>query len=286
MADFVSKTANTVRSVVRVILRSKSEQLLKRRKDSNDDVYVVANGPSVANQISERPNLLEGKAVFCMNYAANTDFYEQLKPKYYVICDPNDYQSYSRQSPELQKLCREGIENIVKKTQWPMTFFVPSWVQDNCDAIKLLRLNNNITISYYNSTLVEGFDWFKFYCWEKGFGMPNCQTVLIAAITLAIQLGGKNIFLLGAEHSWLKDLFVGDDNLVYTWDTHSYGIQKRVCYKDVLGFEPISLAEELFSVAKAFEVHNVMREFSNYCCVNIYNATPGSYIDAYERKYL
>ena len=50
--------------------------------------------------------------------------------------------------------------------------------------------------------------------------MPFSQNVLVAAIYISLNLGYKNIYLLGADHSWAHDVSVNDDNQLCLNDRH------------------------------------------------------------------
>ncbi len=106
--------------------------------------------------------------------------------------------------------------------------------------------------------------------------MPRAMNVMCASIFLMINLGYREIYLLGADHSWLESFYVNERNQVILGDKHFYGDQSVVC--------PYSLSKWLQNVSTGFRTHERLSEYANYMGVKVYNATEGSYIDAYERK--
>lgn len=278
----VKDSYHTLTSLYRMIRAERGTiHIPEQRKES---IFIVANGPSVREQIDKYPDMCVNRDVMCMNYIANADFYEKLKPRHYIIADINDFTPDDVCSPELVAARTEGLNNIIAKTAWKMSFYVPSFARENKNFYEKLTANNNIDVKYFRTNMFEGFDKLKYYFYSKGLAIPGAQTVLIPAIFLAIIMGYKNIYLFGAEHSWMKDIRCDENNRVYMHDEHSYGTIKRYLYKDAFGKIPSTMYDELSSVANAFYEHNEVQKFAKYLGTNIYNVTPESYIDTYERK--
>ena len=61
---------------------------------------------------------------------------------------------------------------------------------------------------------------------ENGWGMPRPHNVLIPSIILSMRMGFKKIYLAGADHSWLKEIFVSEDNEVFLTQKHFYDEKK------------------------------------------------------------
>ena len=55
--------------------------------------------------------------------------------------------------------------------------------------------------------------------------MPRSHNVLIPTIMIALQLDFKKILLAGADHNWLKDIYVSADNRVFLTQKHFYDAQ-------------------------------------------------------------
>ncbi len=282
--SFLKNSYNTLKSLYRI---AKSEGIcMKFPQRSSDDIFVIANGPSVKEQIAEYPNMCVNRDVMCMNYIANADFYEKLKPKYYIIADPNGFMPDDMCSKELVEGRTKGLDNIISKTLWEMYFFIPDFAKKNGAFHKKIAVNDNITVRVFPTTIFYGFEKIHYYFLKRGRVIPGMQNVVIPAVFLAIIMGYKNIYLFGVEHSWMHDIFCDDDNQLYLYDRHAYGVEKRLIYKDPYGKIRPSMYEQLMSTATAFKQHIELQKFAKYSGVNVYNVTPGSFLDVYERKRL
>lgn len=114
--------------------------------------------------------------------------------------------------------------------------------------------------------------------------MPRPRNVLVPAIMTAMRAGFKEIYLAGADHGWLTTLSVTDENEVVSIQPHFYkdndSEQKRVAsvYRDV------RLHEILLSMHLAFKSYHRIEQYARRRGIDIFNATPGSFIDAFRRK--
>ena len=281
---FIKNSYHTLKSLYKL---AKSDRVsMKFPNRERDDIFIIANGPSVSEQIKKYPDMCVNRDVMCMNYIANADFYEKLKPKYYIIADPNDFTSDDMCSAELLESRTKGLNNIISKTSWKMSFFIPDFARGNGSFCNNIQKNANITTMFFPTTTFNGFETIRYYFLSRGMVVPGIQSVLIAAVYLAIIMGYKNIYLFGAEHSWLHDIFCDDDNQVYLYDRHSYGTEKRILYKDAFGKEKTTMCFQLAAAVELFRQHEDLQKFAQYLGVSIYNVTPGSLIDVYERKKL
>lgn len=103
--------------------------------------------------------------------------------------------------------------------------------------------------------------------------------------------GYKETYLIGADTSFIQDIYVGQkDNVLYTVDTHFYK------NKDVYDcdFEPekhgrkfgMDMEKFLDSVYKMFQSYKELRQYADWKMVKVYNASEYSLIDCFERKKL
>lgn len=246
-------------------------------------IFIIGNGPSAREQILANIGEFQKTDIFAMNYMANNDFYELIKPKYYIICDPNEFTSKELISKELQDARMEGWMNIVNKTTWHMSFFIPKSAYGDNDLVRLLKMNDNISICYYNDNSFVGIERIKNYVVKNGYATFPACTVLIPAIVLSLCMQYKKLYIFGAEHSWAKDMLCDENNNVCLIDRHSYGVVKRLLYKDNYGKEKSNMYTEMTSIANVFLQHMEISKFATYCGANIYNVTPCSFIDAYKK---
>ena len=100
---------------------------------------------------------------------------------------------------------------------------------------------------------------------------------------LAFRLGFKKIYLAGADHSWLPQLSVDDNNRVITRQPHFYKDSEQHNKQVDAEYANIHLHEVLYSMYVAFRSYFVIRDYAERIGCKIINITPGSFIDAFER---
>ncbi|NJL74615.1 MAG: hypothetical protein HC892_05805 [Saprospiraceae bacterium] len=117
--------------------------------------------------------------------------------------------------------------------------------------------------------------------------MPRPHNVLIPSLMLAINIGFKEIFVVGADHSWLEELTVNENNEALLHQKHFYDEESsKPEYMYRQGKRPRKLHEILEKFMLSFRAYFDIREYSESKEVQIWNATPKSYIDAFERNTL
>ena len=96
------------------------------------------------------------------------------------------------------------------------------------------------------------------------------------------------IELYGVEHSWTKYLFVGDDNLVYLDNPHSYDKVKTPPkpFKDIQYKEDFPMWHVLECYMYMFKSYSIIKDYlnSNKIGTKIINKTPNSFIDSFDRS--
>lgn len=168
-----------------------------------------------------------------------------------------------------------------------MTLIVPSVAKKSEEWKKTIAQNPNIRIKYINITPIEGFGNFVHWTLRQNLGLPRPHNVLIPCIKLAVDMNYEHVFVVGADHSWLKDIYVGNDNKVYLSQKHFYDNNPapEVMY-DGTSNRVRTLADMLMKFVYSFRSYFVLKAYAKARGVNVYNSTPESFIDAFERKKL
>jgi hypothetical protein len=124
--------------------------------------------------------------------------------------------------------------------------------------------------------------------YRTGLFLPPVQNVLTAAVMLAITIGFKEIYLIGADHSWHQDVTVGEDNHMYLIHRHFNRASKPLPMynRPHEPRRPMRVDEWLFLLRRTFRSYHFVAEYARHRGANIYNATPGSFIDAFPRRRL
>jgi hypothetical protein len=276
----ITNLAQTFVSVIRIIFLTRIKKFSKVQINY-EDLLILANGPSLNSSIEKHLYFTKNKELLCVNFFPNTSYFENLKPRHYVISAPELWREDAIEP--YPKLSSELFSNLAKKTNWQLFMWIPYQAKKYKNWRTHLNSNPNIKISYYNPTPIEGFNWFKRLCFDLQLGMPRPHNVLIPSLMLAIKMGYKNIYIWGADHSWLKEISVDENNRVLVNQKHFYdeNISKPQPMNKLKGTR--KLYEVLQKFIYAFKGYFEIDYYAQKKGINIYNATPGSYIDAFKR---
>lgn len=274
---FLEQGWQTFLSIIKITLQSRLRVEVPKTFTNDDELVILANGPSLGKTIEESGDFLKGKTLLAVNYFVSSEMFERLKPELYVIADPFFW------------IIRENRKRffvaLAEKTTWKLTLFVPARACGNKEWKELLAGNENIRVCIYNTTPVEGFRGFTNWVYRKGWGMPRPHNVLIPSISLSLRLPFKKIYVAGADHSWLHEITVTDDNEVLMNQKHFYDqdTSKAESVKK-LDRNSAALCNILYHMYVAFKAYFVLNDFARTQNKEIINITPGSYIDAFKRE--
>ncbi len=274
VSELATQTGQTLKSIVKICLQSrptafKSMQTTERR------LIILGNGPSLRQTMADYGDRLPGCTLMAVNFAANTEEFLKLRPRYYVLADPHFMSATSEVN--VSKL----IDNI-NRTDWPMTVFVDRRFIKT--ARNVFRQSETLRIEGFNAVGAEGFGAFERFVYGRSIAMPRPRNVLIAAIMIGISLGFKEIFLTGADHSWMRTITVTDENNVISALDHYYKDNEKERIRTETAYRSIPLHDIVFSLYTAFRSYHRIEAFARCRGIDIYNSTPGSYIDAFRRK--
>lgn len=290
---FGTDIITSILSIVKVLIMSKYNVQFKKIKKKSDECVILGNGPSLNAFIESNIDFLNGKDSMCVNLFGRTNLYSKIKPNHYIIT-ALQYWKGENQVEYIENRAKT-LKDIADNTLWPMTFYAPAAARLDKKWISQFSANKNISIQYFNITPVEGFKSFCHSIFSLNLGMPRPHNVLISAIYVAIRSGYKRIYLAGADHSWLKDIFVTDDNVVLASQKHFYDQEFK---DDTLNnsnpktlahngeYQAKKLHQVLEKFKTTFESHHVLAQYSKKQKVEIINITPNSYIDSYPKMSL
>lgn len=289
MSTFYIKTLNwfvllnaTVVSVLKLIIWSRSPKPYKNNRTDKKRLIVLGNGPSFKTVIEANLDFIKEQELICLNHFAITDYYTQLKPKYYFTIAHDLFLDDTNE--EYAKASTRLFYEIADKTDWPLKFFITYEARKEQRWQEILKKNKNIEIVYMNITPIDGFRWFRYYCYENGLGMTRPHNIMIPSMHFAIFSGVKEILLIGTEHSWIKELHVDEDNNALFYNEHFYDNEKKSKEYNNRGKSAFKLHEILATLSTAFKSYHVLNEYAKSKNIKIYNCTKGSFIDAFERR--
>ncbi len=264
-------------SIVKILLQSKFCTRMPSQFSNAEELLILANGPSLNATVAGSPGFVKGKTLLVVNFCVTSPMFEELKPELYLIADPLFWIV-----PEKRK---QLFGELARKTTWPMTLFMPMRALKNKDWKPMLAGNTNITVRIYNTTPIEGFQTFCNSIFRRGWGVPRPHNVLIPSIAMGLRLPFKKIYLAGADHSWLPEITVTDDNVVLMHQKHFYDQNKsKAATVTQENLNTARLHTILYHMHVAFKSYFVLDAYARSLGKEVINITPGSYIDAFKRK--
>ena len=277
---FIEELMLTILSLVKLMLLTKFNK--SSRVNDTRECIILANGPSLIDSINENDEFLQSKDLICVNHFPSTAYYEKLKPAIYITSAPDLWLEDIE-----QKFIDNSIllfDNINEKTTWSLKLFIPYEAKKYQRWQEQIHGNSHIEIVYFNNVGLEGFKWFRHMCFKLDWGMPRPHNVLIPCLMISLNMNYKNISLFGADHSWLKEITVTEHNEVLINQKHFYdrdSSQPETLDKKGVGQR--NLYELLYKFMQAFKGYAVIKEYAISKNAIILNATPNSYIDAFDR---
>lgn len=263
-------------SVVKILLQSKWNTRLPATFSNPDELLILANGPSLNRTVEEAAHFVKGKTLLAVNFCVTSPIFERLRPELYLIADPLFWIV-----PEKRALL---FGTMAEKTTWDMHFFVPARALKNREWQPLLAGNPHIKLHIYNTTPIEGFQGFCNRIFRRGLGVPRPHNVLIPSIAMGLRMPFRKVYLAGADHSWLPEISVTEDNVVLMHQKHFYDQnQSQAATVKQENLHSARLYTILYHMYVAFKSYFVLEAYAQHLGKEIINVTPGSYIDAFKR---
>ncbi len=147
-------------------------------------MVILGNGPSLAEDL---PRLIarreyEAKDFMAVNFFAEDDRFEVVRPGYYVLSDP----MFFRDSE-----CRDRVAALYRtldsKVTWPMTLYVQFYNPEKFDYRAALP-NPRIRIVRFHTQVYRGFGSVGFWLFRHGLGSANFGTVVQVGEYVALLL--------------------------------------------------------------------------------------------------
>ncbi len=249
-------------------------------KPKDERLIVMGNGPSLRETIANHSHILKHSKTLAVNFAANSDSFLELKPALYVLADPHFFKKESdgkSADPNVERLWSN-----IAATNWDMTLYLPC----RAEIPAPIMANKHITIKRYNLTPGEGLAGPVHWLYRKGLAMPRPRNVLIASIMIALREGYRDISIVGADHTWSRDLWVDDQNRVISVQKHFYKDNDKEFERVAQEYAGYHLHDIMNSLTIAFRSYHQIKAYADTIGAKITNSTPGSFIDAFPRRNL
>lgn len=264
-----------------LIIKGNLNPLIRNLKASNEVCYILGNGPSLINQLDESKIFINQETLFVINNFALTDYYKKLKPKYYIFADPCywDDKMYLNEYLKSQAI----LYKVAKETDWEINIIAPYLAKNRFKDV--FSDNKNINLYFVNTfSLLPSIKKITYFLYSKYYSCPQYQNVLILASFVAINIGYREVNLFGCEHSWTENIRVNDNNQVCIEDKHFYELKPKLSPWIKVNGEVYNMSEILIDLSKMFQGYYYIKDYAKYKNTVIYNCTPNSYIDAFDRK--
>lgn len=242
---------------------------------------VLANGPSLKTSLEKHPDFFKKHPLVCVNTFAASELFTVLKPSYYVMIDPL---FWKRETEAIN----ETFKCLAEKTDWTLYLMVPKHAIKEKVFTDLKKRNSNIQLTPYNYTVFKGFSSIAHWFYKKNLAMPQSSNVTITSLFLSVNIGYKEVYLVGADHTWHENLHMGEDNVLYNKVTHFYENDTEVkyvrFYKGSMPENGTQKSYEFFTMwSKTFYGYFVVNDYAKKHNCQIYNASEVSFIDAFDR---
>lgn len=265
-------------SMARMIKNSRPVEI--RKVPPGKRLLVCGNGPSLREQLETQLPIFQENDVICVNAMSDTDWFSLVRPKYYCLMD-----SAAVELPELltpySKQVVDGIWAGLEKADWEIELILPRQFQKSAYLRERLK-KVACSVQYINTTHFDGYSCLRDFFLRKQLCAPAVQTVLVAALYYGICKGYDRIYLLGSEMNFIKGIEVDENNGLSVNYTHFYKGKKQRRLTDAYG-NTIPIAEVLEADARVFRQYMFLEAYAKKMGVKIYNATPRSWVDAFER---
>ncbi|MEO9258437.1 MAG: hypothetical protein ABI207_08645 [Crocinitomicaceae bacterium] len=250
-------------------------------------IVILGNGPSFSVTFNKYESLLSEMETLAVNNMAVTDGFQKLKPIYYVLAANTYFQADEDISDLYIEMNNATYSALEIKVDWKMTLFVPILAKKSTRMDDLTSKNKFISIVYYNSTPIEGLKSINNFLFGLRLGMPRPHNVIIPSLMNLIWSGYKEIYIVGADHSWLAEITVNENNEALVHHKHFYDENES---KPLKMQDRISSARKLHEIVEKFYLsfrgYWELLPFAEKNDVKIYNASEISMVDAFERKKL
>ena len=274
-SEIIGLCGKTLKSLLKICLQSRPVKN-ETPVEHGSQIIVLANGPSLRTTMTQHMEKLQQSATLAVNFMANAAEFRQIKPRYYVLADPHFFEGLSHEN------VKDLWQNL-RAVDWSMRLYVP---RERMKQARILMDDSKVELMEYNFVGVEGFAWFENLVFKAKLAMPRPRNVLIPALMAAIRAGYTEVYVVGADHSWMETLQVTEENHLVSVQPHFYNDSKSEQMRSATEYRGYRLHQILDSFRIAFESYHHLRRYTDKHNIHIYNSTPGSYIDAFERKEL
>ena len=270
--------------IKRFYFKEKWYQIKEAHKYKKKNKCLIwVNGPSfnLDKEYIEKESLHKKNDLICVNYAALSDDFFNLKPNIYAFADPLFWREDLTKKHLLKN---QDLFNRLEQITWQVTFLIP---QEGYEIIKKrvgLRKNHHFILIPDNryhfinqSTYLTLLD--------KNIVTPVFGNVLILAIYFSIMANYQEISIFGADFDVFKSLQTDQDtNEVYSGGLHYYDQKFRSETQKYRNKKPKMMHIRLEQARNAFYQIYILSKFAKKRGVFLFNKSSYSILDSIQRQ--
>lgn len=262
-------------TIIKLFLASNFDYKIKKIKKS---CFIIGNGPSLRDV--DLKKIKEKYDTFVCNY-----FYvynkKKITPTFYTLTDGayfdlnNDYRFRNKHGKDKTKII---LQNIFNENSELTTFLIPLIFKDQFNK---LNINLKSTVIFFKESIYPIEEYLPGVI-NFHEGIPPSYNVFISNLCIAISLGYKNIYLLGAD----QDHNI-NESYSYTYSSFSKKlkkyIQKNIKSKYQLNHSS-SNTLAFWSTYRSFKAFNNINKYAKKNKINIYNCSTRGILDVFKYK--
>jgi len=273
---FFESVYQSLISLVRVFFRFRFRSDLNHINVSGTELVILANGPSLRQDLDNHADFFPGKQMMCVNQFVLSEDFERIKPQFYILLDIGFF--VEKTIPRVAEVREQVKQALIRKTTWPLMLFCPAEGRNS-------RFHRDITASgapvrfvFLNRTVVDGTRWMRHWLYRRQMGMPPPQNVLIGALMAGLGCHFSRIIILGADHSWHQGLEIGKDGKLVSAEHHFYDQKPwKVVIEHPETLQRATLHDYFFNLYRTFRSYHLIREFAESRGTTIINASSVTY---------
>ena len=251
--------------------------------DSFNKIMLLANGPSLKNDISSVIKESSVSEVYVLNYFAITEYFDEIKPENYVL---TDRMFWNENANDDIKKDNEELFLLLNKVDWKMNIICPdSGYKSISDR---LAQNINIKVLKVHSVNIEfKNEKINLFALNKNIITPHFINGLVMVLWHAMHQKKQDIEIYGADFSLFKEYYIDQKtNELFNTASHFYKnteAQNNASYK--YPNEPKKMMHtRIYQQWSSFYQMYLLSKLAKIRNIKVTNFSSNSFLDCFERK--
>lgn len=234
--------------------------------------FIFGNGPSLNNVNFKK---FENEYVFTCNQISRREDFKYLKSNYHIWSDSSFF-NFDPENENERKIL-SVMRGVNTSDNRPLNFFEIT----SKKMVDRESLDKEIDIVYFADCGADFTGISDDIIFDKP--TPSFPTVIQYAITLAVYMGFKEIYLLGCDCSIIANTIsaiIGNNEKVQ----YGYKVDKNEFERMHKAKSNVSLKKELYNNARLFDYYEMLYNYCQNRNVKLVNLTQGSLLDTIPKE--